>query len=190
MEEYLTCNEFSSLVPAPVVVVGAYKDDGQPNFSVVGAAATVCSAPPILSIGFRPATLSHSLLLNRKEFTVGIVSASRISEIDYVGTRPGATEDKAASVGWPTAKASKVNAPYSPVFGLVYQCKLVDSITFRSHTLFFGEIVEADVRNDCVGEGGVPSIEKLEAVLFNRPGVNYVRVGEKLAPAFVGKRVS
>jgi flavin reductase (DIM6/NTAB) family NADH-FMN oxidoreductase RutF len=185
MESYIPVEGPRCLVPAPVVVVGTYKDDGEPNFSVAGAAATVCSNPPLLSVSFREATLTFSLLSKRKEFTVNIVGASRIAEVDYVGTRTGASEDKAASVGWPTAKASKVNAPYSPAFGLVYQCRLVDSINLGSHTVFFGQIIEVNIRDDCVGEGGAPVLSKIDPVIFSLAEVAYYKVlPEKFAPAF------
>jgi flavin reductase len=170
------------LIPAPVVVVGVYKDDGQPNFSVAAAAATVCSGPPILSVSFREATLTHSLLPKRKEFTINVVSASQIAQIDYVGSRPGATEDNASTVGWATANASKVNAPYSPAFGIVYQCRLFDSQLLGSHTIFYGEVVEVNVRNDYVGEGGVLAIAKLDPLVFSLAERGYFRIaGEKFA---------
>jgi flavin reductase (DIM6/NTAB) family NADH-FMN oxidoreductase RutF len=174
-----------SLTPTPVAVVGVYKDDGVANFSVSAWAGTVCGNPPMLSVSFREATLTHSLLLSRKEFTVGITGASEIAAVDYLGSRTGRTEDKAATVKWATAKASKVNAPYSPSLSLVYQCKLVESKKLGLHTIFFGEIVELSVRNDVIGEGGVPSLTKLDPVVFSGFEQGYFKlVPGKFAPAF------
>jgi flavin reductase (DIM6/NTAB) family NADH-FMN oxidoreductase RutF len=93
-------------------------------------------------VSFREATLTHSLLPKRGEFTASIVDSSQIAQVDYVGSKTGRTEDKAATVNWPTAKASKVNAPYSPAFGLVYQCRLIDQKKLGLHTIYFGQIIE------------------------------------------------
>jgi flavin reductase (DIM6/NTAB) family NADH-FMN oxidoreductase RutF len=172
------------LVPSPAVIVGTYKDDGQANFSVSAWAGTICSNPQMLSVSFREATLTHSLLQNRKEFTVSLASSAQIAQLDYVGTKTGRTEDKAATVGWEVKKASKVNAPYSPAFGLVYQCKLVESKKLGLHTIFFGEIVEVDARKDVVSESGVPSFAKLDPVVFSGFERTYFKIGEPVGPAF------
>jgi flavin reductase (DIM6/NTAB) family NADH-FMN oxidoreductase RutF len=169
-----------------VAVVGVYKDDGVPNFSVSAWAGTVCGNPPTLSVSFREATLTHSLLQSRKEFTVGITGSSEIAAVDYVGSHTGRTEDKAATVHWETVKASKVNAPYSPSFSLVYQCKLVGSKNLGLHTIYFGEIVELSVRNDCLDENGIPSLTKIDPVVcsgFGQAGY-FKLVPGKFAPAF------
>jgi flavin reductase (DIM6/NTAB) family NADH-FMN oxidoreductase RutF len=172
------------LIPTPVAVVGTYKDDGQPNFSVSAWAGTVCGNPPMLSVSFREATLTHSLLLSRREFTVGITGSAQIAAVDYCGAKTGRTEDKAAAVGWSTEKASKVNAPYSPAFSLVYQCRLFDSKNLGLHTIFFGEIVELDVREDCA-ENGRPSIAKIDPLVFSGFERGYFKVGPgEFAPAF------
>jgi flavin reductase (DIM6/NTAB) family NADH-FMN oxidoreductase RutF len=176
MEGFETYRNSPSLFPSPVAVVGAYKDDGQANFSVSAWAGTVCSNPPMLSVTFGEATLTHSLLEKRREFTVSITGSSQIPQVDYVGSKTGRTEDKAASVHWDTAKASKVNAPYSPSFGLVYQCRLVESKKLGLHTIYFGEIVEIDVRTDCVGETGGPSIAKLDPLLFTSCDRGYYKI--------------
>jgi flavin reductase (DIM6/NTAB) family NADH-FMN oxidoreductase RutF len=185
MEGFDTYGGNRSLFPSPVAVVGAYKDDGQANFSVSAWAGTVCSNPPMLSVSFREATLTHSLLEKRREFTVSITGSSQIAQVDYVGTKTGRTEDKAASVHWETAKASKVNAPYSPSFSLVYQCRLVESKRLGLHTIFFGEIVEVDVRTDCAAENGAPSIEKIDPLIISVFGHGYHKIApEHFATAF------
>jgi flavin reductase (DIM6/NTAB) family NADH-FMN oxidoreductase RutF len=184
MDSFQTCTGNLHLVPCPVVIVGAYKDDGQANFSISAWSGTVCSNPPMLSCSFREATLTHSLLQNRKEFTVSLASSDQIAQIDYVGTKTGRTEDKAAAVKWEVKKASKVNAPYSPSFGIVYQCKLVESKKLGLHTIFFGEIVEVNVRNDCVGEGTTPSLAKIDPVIMSGYDKTYFKLGAPVGAAF------
>jgi flavin reductase (DIM6/NTAB) family NADH-FMN oxidoreductase RutF len=167
------------------VVVGVYKDDGGANFSVSAWAGTVCSNPPMLSVSFREATLTHGLLEKRREFTVGIAGSSQIAQVDYVGSKTGRGEDKAATVKWEAPKASKVNAPYSPAFSLVYQCRLVESKKLGLHTIYFGEIIEVDVREDAVGEDGVPSLAKIDPVVFSLFERAYFKVvPEKFASVF------
>jgi flavin reductase (DIM6/NTAB) family NADH-FMN oxidoreductase RutF len=184
MESFVRYEGNAHLIPTPVAVVGTYKDDGQPNFSVSAWAGTVCTNPPMLSVSFREATLTHSLLLSRREFTVAITGSAQIAAVDYCGVRTGRTEDKVAVVRWPTAKASKVNAPYSPAFSLVYQCRLADSKKLGLHTIFFGQIVELDAREDCV-EDGSASIAKIDPVVCSGFERGYFKVGaEKFAPAF------
>jgi hypothetical protein len=55
-----------------------------------------------------------------------------------------------------------MNAPYSPAFGPVYQCRLVDQKKLELHNFYFGQIIEVNVRNDCIGEDGVPSTKKID----------------------------
>jgi flavin reductase (DIM6/NTAB) family NADH-FMN oxidoreductase RutF len=184
MTSFRTVDTPPSLIPSPVVVVGTYKDDGGPNFSVSAWAGTVCSDPPILSVSFREATLTHSLLRIRGVFTASIVDSSQIDQVDYVGSKTGRTEDKAATVNWPTAKASKVNAPYSPAFSLVYQCRLIDQKKLGLHTIYFGQIIEVNVRNECIGEDGVPSIKKIDPVVFSLFEKGYFKIGDQFAKVF------
>jgi flavin reductase (DIM6/NTAB) family NADH-FMN oxidoreductase RutF len=184
MDSFQTFSGNPSLVPCPVVIVGTYKDDGQANFSISAWSGTVCSNPPMLSCSFREATLTHSLLQSRKEFTVSLASSEQIAQVDYVGTKTGRTEDKAAAVKWDVKKATKVNAPYSPSFGIVYQCKLVEFKKLGLHTIFFGEIVEVNVRNDCVGEGTAPSLVKIDPVIFSGYDRTYYKLGQPVAQAF------
>jgi flavin reductase (DIM6/NTAB) family NADH-FMN oxidoreductase RutF len=184
MTSFVAYEGSAHLIPTPVAVVGTYKDDGQPNFAVSAWAGTVCSNPPMLSVSFREATLTHSLLLSRREFTVAITGSAQIAAVDYCGSRTGRTEDKAATVQWPTAKASKVNAPYSPAFSLVYQCRLFDSKNLGLHTIFFGEIVQLDIREDCI-EDGKPSIAKIDPLVFNGFERGYFKVApDKFATSF------
>jgi flavin reductase (DIM6/NTAB) family NADH-FMN oxidoreductase RutF len=144
----------------------------------------------MLSVSFREATLTHSLLQSRKEFTVSLVGSGQLAQIDYVGSKTGRTEDKAATVRWAVKKATKVNAPYSPSFGLVCQCKLVDFKKLGLHTIYFGEIVEMDVRNDCSGEGGGPALAKIDPVVLSFGEKTYFKVGGPIGTLFdVAKRI-
>jgi flavin reductase (DIM6/NTAB) family NADH-FMN oxidoreductase RutF len=184
MESFQTYAGNPSLIPCPAVVVGTYKDDGEPNFATSAWAGTVNGTPPILSVSFREATLTHSLLAQRREFTVSVLGSAQTPALDYVGVKTGRAEDKAAAVKWPTARASKVNAPYSPAFPLVWQCRLVDSKKLGLHTIYFGEIVELDVRADVALESGGPSLAKVDPVVFTLFERGYYRLGPLLGQVF------
>nr|AGM32418.1 flavin reductase domain-containing protein [Coptotermes formosanus] len=184
MEGFTAVESAGCLIPSPVVVVGTYKDDGSPNFAAGAWAGTSCSSPQIISVSFREATLTHSLIRARREFTVNLCSAERVAQVDYFGNNSGRDVDKAAHVGFHVKRASQVNAPYCTEFKLVYQCKLVLEKKVGSHTIFYGEVVVVSAAEDVV-TANQPDILKIDPLIYSDYTAAYYRCAkEKVGDAF------
>ena len=73
----------------------------------------------------------------------------------------------------------------SAEFPFTLECRLIRHDKLGLHTIFIGEIVGIQAREDVLGPAGIPDIEKTQAIVWGGLGSNhYFAIGEKLAPAF------
>ena len=173
------------LLPSPVLIIGTYDANGQPNMMNAAWGGIASSNPPCISVSLREATLSyHNIKLN-EAFTVNIPSEKYFKEADYVGMVSGTDHDKFKETGLTAEKSKLVNAPIVQEFPYTLECKLIKQVDLGSHTMFIGEIVGMVADSDVLTEKQLPDIEKVKPMLFGSFGnMAYYRVGEKLANAF------
>ena len=176
--------------PTPVFVVGSFDSDGKPNVMTAAWGGICCSKPPCVNISLRKATYSYGNIMERKAFTLNIPSDEHVKAADYFGLVSGKTTDKFADSGLTAVKSELVDAPYVQEFPVVVECTLFQTIELGLHTLFVGEIVDVKVDESCVGEGGVPNVEKIAPISFAPEAPSYFALGKFLGKAFsVGKEI-
>jgi flavin reductase (DIM6/NTAB) family NADH-FMN oxidoreductase RutF len=176
------------LFPTPVLMVGTYDRDGNPNLMNAAWGGICCSKPPCVAVSLRKATYSWAGIVERKAFTVGIACEARMVEADYVGIASGRDVDKFAVTGLTPVRSDLVDAPYAAEFPVVLECRLLHTIEIGLHTQFIGEIVDVKAETDVLGEDGLPDIMKIKPLIYDTAHKGYHGVGPLLGKAFlVGK---
>ncbi len=80
------------LYPAPVLVIGTYDKDDQPNIMTASWSGICCSNPPCVAVSVREATYTHGNLMKHKAFTINIPPEDQLVQTVYVGFTSGRAE--------------------------------------------------------------------------------------------------
>lgn len=178
------------LFPTPVLVVGTYDRNDQPNLMTAAWGGICCSDPPCLAIALRQATYTYENLMARQAFTVSCLSESRVAEADYYGLVSGRNENKWAATGITPVKSDLVDAPYGREFPLVLECRLLKTIEIGLHTQFIGEILDIKADSGILDDQGLPDIAKLKPFFYDPANRNYYGTGPFLGRGFsIGKEI-
>jgi len=178
------------IYPTPVLIIGTYDSQERPNLAAVAWGGICCSTPPCVAVSLRKSRHSHSNIMQRKAFTVNILSEDMVKKADYYGIVSGKDEDKFAKTGITPVKSELVDAPYGREFPFVLECRLYKSIELGAHTQFMGEILDVKAEESILDPDGQLNIEKLKPFFYDPATVNYFGTGKKLGKAFsIGKEV-
>jgi len=185
-----SCGAKTLLFPTPVLMVGTYDQAGKPNLMNAAWGGICCSQPPCIAVSLRKATYSHVAIMERKAFTVGIASESRMVEADYLGIASGRDVDKFAVTGLTPVRSELVDAPFAEEFPVVLECRLLHILEIGLHTQFVGEIVDVKADTDLFGDDGLLDIMKIKPLIYDTSRKGYHGVGPLLGKAFsVGKEL-
>lgn len=178
------------LFPTPVLMVGTYDQTGKPNLMNAAWGGICCSKPPCVAVSLRKATYSHSCIVERKAFTVGIACEGRMVEADYVGIASGRDADKFAVAGLTPVRSELVDAPYAEEFPVVLECRLLHVIEIGLHTQFIGEIMDVKADAAVFDDAGRLDIMKIQPLIYDTSRRGYHGVGPRLGDAFsIGKEL-
>lgn len=159
---------WTALFPCPVVLVTCLDDGGNPNIITLAWVGTICSEPPIISIGIRPTRYSYELIKNSKEFVVNIPSTKILRESDYCGITSGKNIEKFSETKLTQQQAEKIKTPLIRECPVNLECKLKDVIPLGAHDLFLGEIVQVHIDKDVLDEKGNIDFKKADPFVFNQ----------------------
>ncbi len=173
------------LLPSPVLIVGTYGADGQPNIMNAAWGGIASSNPPCINVSLREATLTYHNIQQAGAFTVNIPSEKYLREADFVGMVSGREYDKFKEAHLTPEKSKLVNAPIVKEFPYALECRLVKQVDCGLHTMFIGEIVGMVADSGVLNSNQVPDIEKVRPMLWGSFGsMAYYNIGEKLGDAF------
>jgi flavin reductase (DIM6/NTAB) family NADH-FMN oxidoreductase RutF len=176
--------------PTPVLVVGSYDAEGNPNVMTAAWGGVACSKPPCVTVSLRAATASHGNIMSRKAFTISLPDEAHVAEADYFGIVTGRDHDKFAETGLTAVRSELVDAPYVGEFPLVLECKVVAVHELGLHTQFIGEVIDAKVDDSVLQEDGHIDLAKLRPMLWAMDPGAYFAVGEFVGKAWsVGKTI-
>ena len=155
------------LSPTPVVMVSCAGKDISPNIITIAWTGTVNSDPPMLSISVRPNRYSHDIIQESGEFVVNLVDRKLMKAADLCGVRSGRDGDKFELCSLkPEAAQGMDFAPaiaQSPVW---LACKVRQTLTLGSHTMFVGETISIGVREELVDASGGIDFTKAGLVAY------------------------
>lgn len=166
------------LFPQPVMMIGTYDKDGNPNVMNAAWGGIVGADEIIVDLGSHKTT--DNIIL-KKAFTISIADVDHVVACDYVGiVSANSDPDKFKKAGFTAEKSEFVDAPIIKELPLTLECELV---TVYEGGKYLGKIknVSAD---ESILENGNVSLEKFFPITFDMAGSNYYRLGEKVGNAF------
>ncbi len=177
------------LYPKPALLVGA-DVNGKPNFMTVAWAGIVNRTPPMLCAAIRRERYTYRGIEENRTFSVNIPSEDLAMETDYCGLVSGAKKDKVDACGFTVFYGVLKNAPLIEQCPVNLECRLVQTLDFKTHVLCIGQIEEVHVDDGCLTDGK-PDVEKIRPLIFTSGSeYAYFRLGEKIAAGYhVGKKL-
>ena len=123
------------------------KSDGKLNGQIANTVFQVTSQPPMLAVSINKQNLTHEFISKSGVFAVSILSQeASMKLIGLFGFKSGRDTDKFAQV---QHKIGVTGAPIVLESTLAFvECKVVNSLDVGTHTIFIGEVVDADVLAD------------------------------------------
>ena len=171
------------LLPQPVLIIGTYNKEGEPNAMNAAWAGTWDMKEIMISMGNHATTDN----LNRcGEFTVAFATRETLVASDFVGIASARnTPGKIEKTGWKVEKAEHVNAPLFKDFPMTMECRIKRKID-ESETGYFiiAEIVDIVCDEKYLAEDGKPDIEKMNLISFDPIHNGYVEIGKRVGNAF------
>ena len=142
--------------PTPTIIAAAYDENGKADACTLAFYTPTSHVPPCLTIAINATAKRKTLksILHSGAFTIGYPNVDQATEADWIGIASGYDHDKIAEVGWTTTKAEKENAPVINELKLSIECKVVNIVTFGSHTQITAEVVNIQSDEDILDERG------------------------------------
>lgn len=173
-----------AIIPTPVLVIGTYDDEGEPNV-MTAAWGGVCSSDPLsISFSVQRSRHTHAALLKNRECTISIPSVSHVQEADFFGVVSGKTTDKFTTTGLTPTRGRLVNAPYVEEFPLVLECRITRVVDVGIHDLFVAEVLDTCVDDQYCDEKGQYNLQDIDFFYYHPLERTYHKLGEFLMQAF------
>lgn len=179
------------LMPAPVLLVGTYAQDGTPNIMTAAWGGIVASQPPCISVSLQRVRASYENILARNAFTVNIPSADMVAQADFCGLVSGRKINKFEALGYTPTPAEHIDAPLIAECPAVLELKLTQTVEIGSHVQFIGEIMDVKIQESCLDAAGQPVASAVNPLIFDPINREYLALGDIVAKAFsVGRSIS
>jgi flavin reductase (DIM6/NTAB) family NADH-FMN oxidoreductase RutF/rubredoxin len=124
-------------------VVTSTKGDKQNGF-IGNTVFQITSKPARMAIGVSVDNYTHEFIEESQAFAVSILNQDVDTEvIKTFGYKTGKDIDKFAEIEW---KKGETGAPLiCKDINATFECKVIESVHFDSHTIFVGEVVSGEV---------------------------------------------
>jgi flavin reductase (DIM6/NTAB) family NADH-FMN oxidoreductase RutF len=103
--------------------------------------------PPLLSVSIGKTRYSHDLIKDSGVFAVNVLSDKQIAGGKHFGFKSGRKTDKFEDIEYETRKTG---SPILRDTAGYFDCKLVNTCDAGDHTIFIGEVVDAEAYEDNV----------------------------------------
>jgi flavin reductase (DIM6/NTAB) family NADH-FMN oxidoreductase RutF len=171
-------------IPMPVVLVGTVVD-GKENFMAVGWIARVNGNPPMIACGISSHHHTNRGITENQSFSVNIPSSGLLEKTDYCGVVSGAKTDK--SKVFDLFYGTLEKTPMIRECPVSLECRLVQTVSLPSHTMYIGEI--AGVYADgAVITDGKPDFPRIDPLFLTMPDNRYWSLGEHVGDAWSAGR--
>lgn len=172
------------VLPQPVLIIGTYNKDGKANAMNAAWGGQWDMHEIMISMGSHATT--ENLKLNNGEFTVAFATAETMVASDFVGI-VSANKDpkKMEKTGWTAEKAPNVNAPVFTDFPMTLECRIKEKIDESAEGYnLVAEIVNVLCDEKYIDEKGNPDVEKMNLIIYDSVGHNYIQLGKVVGKAF------
>lgn len=165
------------LFPMPVLIIGTYDKDGNPN--AMNAAWGITTDFQEITISMADHKTTENLLVTGA-FTVSIGTEDTVVACDYVGIVSGAKEPKKfEKAGFHVIKSEKVNAPLIAELPMALECRVKSYV----NDILIGEIVDVKADESILTDGKIDP-KKLKPISFDPSNNAYLALGDKVGNAF------
>jgi len=172
--------------PMPITLVGTMVQ-GRANFMTVAWIARMNMEPPLIAMGLNRRSATREAALKTKSFSVNFPPVSLMEKADYCGLVSGKDTDK--SVLFDVFYGTLADAPLIRECPLSFECRVVESHDFSTHTMIVGEIVATHLDADCLTDKK-PDPKKINPLMLTMPDNRYWVLGESPGRAWnAGKNV-
>lgn len=175
----------SWMVPSPVLVVGSYDKDGKADAMTAAWGGIYNTNKVIVCID--KSHKSYENIVERKALTLSFATYDTMVAADYIGlVSQNQCPDKLDRSGLKVIKSDFVDAPLFEELTLSLECtveKIVDDECFVCNIVN----VSAD---ETILTKGQPDVTKLDPIVYECIGHNYLTLGKPVAKAFqVGEKL-
>ncbi len=120
------------------------KHENEYNGQIANTVFQISSKPPIFAISINKENLTHEYITYSRMFTVSVLSKEApFNLIGLFGFKSGRDIDKFEKTKY---KLSEYNIPIVTENTIAYlECKVINSIDTKTHTVFLGEVLTSDV---------------------------------------------
>lgn len=125
-----------------VFILGA-EHNGVKNACIINTCSQLTSEPARVSITVLKSNLTHYMVDASKKFSVSVLGKhTKLETIAHFGLQSGRNVNKLENIEY---KTDVLGTPVIEEGSIAtFSCKTVDQIDLGSHTLFIGEVVEAE----------------------------------------------
>lgn len=127
-----------------VFVVTTAKGDKVNGMTAVWVARSSFK-PPLLSVSIGKQRYSHDLIRESGVFALNILSEKQIAQGKHFGFKSGKNTDKFKDIEYTTCKTG---SPILKDIAGYLDCKVVNSCDAGDHTIFVGEVLDAEAYED------------------------------------------
>lgn len=164
----------------PVLIVGTYGEDGQPNAMNAAWGGIYDTDQIMLCLAHEHKTAEN--IKSRGAFTVSFATEATVAACDYVGVvSANDTPDKFARAGFHATRSELVDAPLIDELPVCLECRLVK---FNEDGICVGEIVNVSAEQDALGEDGKISAEAFKPIIYDSVTHAYRGIGGRVGQAF------
>lgn len=177
------------LFPNPVMVVGTYDQQGEPNAITLAWGGIASSDPESVSIAVRPSRYTHEALTRTRAFTINLPSVEYSAQADYFGMVSGRTAHKFEATGLTPVRGDFVDAPYIAEFPYCMECEITHTLDLEAHTLFIGKVRDVKIEESLLDSKGNPLFGDANILCFDSGLKTYRAPGEVVGKAFsIGRK--
>jgi len=147
------------LTPAStVVLVSTVGKDGVKNVAPFAMFMMASTRPPMVIVAISPKADTHTNIMDTKEFVVAIPTKKIIDQVYDAGEKFPPEIDEFVQVGLTPYDSNKIEASKIQECVVNLECTLAWSQSAGNHTIFCGNVVDADIDEGIFTEG-MSSIE-------------------------------
>lgn len=127
--------------------VVASKKEASLNGQIANTVFQIASDPPVFAVSINKKNLTHEYIAHSRKFSVSILSKDTPLEfIGRFGFRTGREINKFENIGY---KLGVTGVPFLLDYTIGYlECELEREIDVITHTLFLGNVVNAEILTD------------------------------------------
>ena len=170
--------------PVPICIAGTMIN-GKANYATYGSFGLLSPRPETyIYIGSQGSRYTNIGIKENGYFSVNIPSEEQMQKTDYVGLVSGRNTDK--STIFNSFFGSVDKAPLIEECPVNMLCKLVKTTDLPNRDIFFGEVLESYVNEECLTDG-ILDFTKINPLIFtmNSPGnASYWKLGKIVGAAY------